>query len=495
MTAGLYRGEKFFSSIVDECALILEPLIGSDIRTLILAPSDDEKAMVRLQDTEVMFPSLFTVQYAVARLMQRCGVQPVSMVGHSNGEYVAACLAGVMDLRTALSMVAARATLMMKMSPGEMIVLSLPEDEVASLLEGTPLSIAAENSPKNTVVAGEKGEIAAFRKRLKDERGIEAKQVHINAGLHSYLTEDIRQEFVERISKFELNPPRIPFVSTVTGEWIKPSEATDPEYWGRHLRQTVRFRKAIHTLMEKSQPALLDIGPGQIVSALGRQNMGDGKWEMVNTVRQPDQNCNDLEHFLTALGRLWLLGCDVSWASLYDGKRPRPLQLPTYAFQRKRYWIDAPALEQGGARPMTAGLDMLVPETENPETGNEAETADGSMPGRPALMVEYVAPTDEREKRIAAVWRRFLGYENIGIHDNFIELGGTSLLATEVNGALKKEFGVELGLSTFLKSGTIGALSKEIGALEAQREAALSQEILALIERLSADEVAAMLQA
>jgi phthiocerol/phenolphthiocerol synthesis type-I polyketide synthase E len=482
MSSDLYRTEPRFARSVDECVQLLQPALGAEVRALLLATRDDARAMERLQDPEVMFPALFTVQYAMARLLQAHGVQPAYMVGHSHGEYVAACLAGVMDVATALELVAARAKLMMTMASGAMLAVPLSEADVSPLLEGTSLSVAAENSPRNTVVAGARREMEALRDRLRSMHGVAAKEVHINAGLHSALTEQIRAEFVARVARCTLRPPTIPYVSTVTGEWITAAEATDPAYWGRHLRQTVRFRRALLTLMQRQQPVLLDLGAGQVAGALARQNAAEGGWSVVSASRGVDEPRDDYECFVDALGRLWMLGCSVAWGGLYAGKRPALLELPTYAFQRKRYWIDPPE-------------DARLRAPQATPTDEEATDVDAALlPDRPALMHEYVAPANECEQRIAAIWRKFLGFERIGVHDNFIELGGTSLLAAEVTTALKQTFAIDLALSAFLKAGTIHALAIEIETLAVQRDLDAQAELLSMIENLSPAEVAEMLE-
>ncbi|RFA28407.1 hypothetical protein CAI21_12620 [Alkalilimnicola ehrlichii] len=339
MAADLYQRDAAFAADVDECAMQFQPLIEEDIRRFMLAKSDDLALAARMCDPDVMFPALFTVQYAMARYFLARGIEPAAMVGHSNGEYVVACLSGVMSLATAIRMVALRSTLMMKMAPGAMVAVPLPEEEVLPLLVGSPLSIAAVNGPKTTVLSGEKAEVDAFVERLAREKKVEAKSVHVNAGLHSYLTDSIRIEFEQGIAGLELQAPEIPYVSCVTGEWATSDEVKDPAYWGRHLRQTVLYKDAVNTLMEKDDYVLLDMGPGQVVGALARQIADGQRWDVISASRQIDDVVNDEEYALSAVARLWMVGAELDWLSFYNGKKPRPMVLPTYAFQRKRYWI------------------------------------------------------------------------------------------------------------------------------------------------------------
>jgi acyl transferase domain-containing protein len=483
MTGDLYRDFPHFAQQVDLCAQQLDPMLGFDIRQFILAPADDRALANRMQDPEVMFPALFTVQYAMAQQFLRFGIRPSALLGHSAGEYVAATLAGVMDLSTALEIVALRALLMMQMPRGAMLLLPVPLVEAEALIADRALSIGAENGPKNTVISGTIEAVESLWAWLEAETEIEPKEVHVNGGLHSHLTASIRDEFERALSRITFNAPRIPLVSSVTGQWLTAQEATTPEYWGRHLQQTVRFRTALQTLMSDRARVLVDVGPNQVAGALARQNMGSTRWEVVNATRTWDEARSDLEQIADALARLWLLGTEIDWQAGYS-RRPRPLPLPTYPFQRKRYWIEASA--ERGAMPFEA-LDLLSEQEETSE-------ATPNLPGRPSLMVAYVAPADEREVQIADIWQRFLGFERIGTEDNFIELGGTSLLATEVTQAIKEHFSIDLSLNDFLKAGTIRALSRLIEDLKIKREKNMAEELLALVAGMADEEISRLLK-
>jgi acyl transferase domain-containing protein len=288
---------------------------------------------------------LFAVEYALAQLWRSWGIQPAAMIGHSVGEYVAAVLAEVMTLEDAVRLVAGRAKIVQKLPPGGMLAVRLPETEAAALANGR-LSLAAANGPKLTVLSGP-AEALAEAEKILEERGIAARRLCTSHAFHSGMMEPAVAPFTALVGAVRLQAPKIPFVSNVTGRWITAAEATDPQYWAAHLRQTVRFSAGILELLKEQGRIFLEVGPGNGLSQLARQH---GPVSAMASLEE------DGEHrsALTALGRLWLAGESVHWTALHPGRAPRRVSLPGYPFERQRFWIE----------PQRAKKDAVVSEAQ-----------------------------------------------------------------------------------------------------------------------------------
>ena len=324
----LYETERIFRERFDECAELLLPHLGEDLRHIIYAPSSATKdAEERLKQTVVTQPALFAVEYSLAQLWLSWGVRPEAMIGHSIGEYVAACLAGVFSLQDAVKLVAARGRLMQSLPAGAMMAVPLPESEVQPLL-GSALSLAVVNTPSSCVVSGPGAAIADLEHRL-NERGVEGRRLVVSHAFHSAMTEPILKSFTASVAGVSLQPPRFPYVSNVTGTWVTAEQATDPHYWTMHLRQTVRFSAGLSQLVSEPSRVLLEVGPGRSLSGFVKLH----PQAVATTV-------STLPDLLEAAGRLWLAGVKIDWSAFYADEQRRRVHLPTYPFERQRYWID-----------------------------------------------------------------------------------------------------------------------------------------------------------
>jgi acyl transferase domain-containing protein len=351
----LYQLEPLYRREVDACAELLKKKIGYDLREILLPATEKvEEVTAQLLRTSVAMPALFVTEYALARLWMSWGIAPKAMIGHSLGEYVAACLAGVFSLEDALSLVVLRGQLLEQLPSGAMLSVPLPEDEVRALINDS-LSVAAVNGPSACVISGPSAEIRAME-GLFAERGDEVRRLHVDVALHSEMVTQILPAFTDFVRGLQLNAPAIPFVSSVTGIWITDDEAADPNYWARHLRQTVRFCQGVGELLKDADCMLLEVGPGQTLSMLTKLQTGSTRAQTVlSSMRHPLDTQSDEEVLLTTLGRLWLAGVDVDWAGFYDGQGRRRIPLPTYPFERQRYWVEA-RNQIGGAGNPQAGL-------------------------------------------------------------------------------------------------------------------------------------------
>jgi acyl transferase domain-containing protein len=336
----LYQCEPTYREHFDVCAEILQRRFGYDVRQwLYLEQSQAKEAAEQMKRTSVGLPALFVVEYALARLLMSWGVKPQAMIGHSLGEYVAACLAGVFSLEDALALVDVRGKLFEQLPKGAMLSLPLPEREVRPMLNGR-LSLAAINGPAQCVVSGPAQVIEETAAELA-QREIEFRRIQIDVAAHSQMVEPLLQPFRRFVETLVLHPPEIPFVSNVTGTWITAAEATNPDYWANHLRQTVRFGDGVGQLLKEPDSILLEVGPGQTLSALVRLQMERGGGAAVfSSTRHPYDRQSDEAFLLTTLGKLWLSGVAVDWAGFYAGEQRRRIPLPTYPFERQHYWVE-----------------------------------------------------------------------------------------------------------------------------------------------------------
>ncbi|HVR98966.1 MAG TPA: SDR family NAD(P)-dependent oxidoreductase [Thermoanaerobaculia bacterium] len=351
----LYETEPVFRQEVDRCAELLKPRLGLDLREVLYAGGED--AAARLEQTAFTQPALFTIEYALARLWMSWGVRPAAMLGHSIGEYVAACLAGVFELPDALALVVARGRLIQGLPAGAMLSVPLPEGELVPLL-GSQTSIAAVNEPSRAVVSGPFEAIEELERTLA-ARGVESRRLHTSHAFHSAMMEPVLAPFTAEVAKLKLKAPQIPFVSDVTGTWIAPEQATDPAYWARHLRQPVRFAAGVAELLRDPRRILLEVGPGRTLATLASRHPGRSPGSgqpVLASMRHPQDEGSDLRLLLETLGRLWLAGLEIDWKLFYAGQRRLRVPLPAYPFERQRYWIEPKALaamSSGSAAPGT----------------------------------------------------------------------------------------------------------------------------------------------
>lgn len=332
MGKDLYRTEPVFREIIDRGAERLKPELGFDLRQCLYSAAAEQ-----LQQTAIAQPALFVVEYALAQLWQSWGVRPQAAIGHSLGEYVAASLAGVFSFEEGLQLVAVRGRLMQQQPKGAMLSVGLPVAEVEPLLE-PGLAIAADNAPCLCVVTGETEAIQHLQARLH-RQGASCRLLPTSHGFHSEMMEPILGDFIEAVRQIDLKPPQFPIISNLTGTWLAAAEAIEPHYWAQHLRQTVRFARGIATLAQPGR-FLLEVGPGRTLSTLARRQTD---LPTAISLRHPQELEHDGAVILRSLGQLWLAGVPVDWAAFAAAEQRQRLPLPTYPFQRQRYWIEPQA--------------------------------------------------------------------------------------------------------------------------------------------------------
>ncbi|GCE15768.1 type I polyketide synthase [Tengunoibacter tsumagoiensis] len=376
----LYEQESAFRQIVDECCELARPWIGLDLRTLLFPAEEADKeaqtgldlrsllgrngakpipqseAEQRLQQTQYAQPAIFIIEYALAQLLLSWGYQPQALLGYSLGEYVVAAVSGVIALPDALQLVARRAQLISTLPKSSMLAVTLPQDAVQPYLSDQ-IQLAIVNSPQQSVLAGSTEAIEQLEARL-NEQGISYRRLQTSHAFHSAQMEPIRRELIKLVASFTLQAPQIPYLSNVTGTWITDQQAQDATYWGRHLCETVYFAQGVQQLWEQSHPVLLEIGPGRSLASFAHQQLASVLTEetpltIIPTLRARQETGSALTVFLEAIGKLWLAGVTSDWQRYWNQEQRLLVPLPTYPFQRQRYWIDAP--KKASAQGITSG--------------------------------------------------------------------------------------------------------------------------------------------
>jgi acyl transferase domain-containing protein/thioesterase domain-containing protein/acyl carrier protein len=335
----LYQTEPVFREWIDTCATQARPSLGFDFRDLLFpAEASAAEAAEQIKLTWNAQPILFAVEYALAQLWISWGIRPGKLIGHSLGEYTAACLSGVFTLEDAVSLICARGNLMRKVSQGAMLAVSQSETDIARWVK-TPLSLAAVNSPEQCVISGPTDAILALKAEF-DQQGIASHRLETSHAFHSGAIDPLLKVFTELVREKQLRPPRIPLISNVTGTWLTENEATDPAYWARHFRETVRFSDGLKELQASPVSFMLEIGPGEALCSLGRHSGGkEAGQKFLPSLPRPTGKSGDLSAMLTALGNLWVNGASVDWKVFHANEHLRRIPLPTYPFQRKKFWM------------------------------------------------------------------------------------------------------------------------------------------------------------
>ncbi|MCC7338880.1 MAG: HAD-IIIC family phosphatase [Pirellulaceae bacterium] len=414
MARDLYDSDSIFREAFDRCSELLLAHLGCDLREMVFLAATDstESATERLNQTSVAQAALFTVSYALAKRLRADGVVPSRMIGHSVGEFVAACLAGVFSLEEALRLIAFRAMRMQQMPTGSMLAVRMTEAETLEELPNE-LSLAAINGPQLCVVSGPTSAVEQWQQKLEAAEVI-SRRLHTSHAFHSAMMDPVVEPFAEQLRGVALQTPQIPIVSTVTGQPLTDAQAVDPNYWARHLRETVRFTDALAAITTDSDAVLLEVGPGQTLSTLARQHPGrNGEQSVLATLPHAKQSSSAREHLLLALGRLWQAGVDVDWKSRFgDQHHRRRLHLPVYPFERLRYWLEPERKSEVGgdeidnefavSGPVPASFDApaeSLPERTPPAVGESAGcVAEGKIGGEPPSYLE--AEWDELTRRV-----------------------------------------------------------------------------------------------
>lgn len=400
MAKELYLENKTFRYWIQYCANIANQYLEKPILSL-LYPLD-ENTSHEINDTQYTQPILFIVEYALAKMWMSWGIKPDIMIGHSLGEYVAATLSGVFSIEDALHIICNRATLMNSLPRGKMLAIFLPYTTLQTMLNDD-LSIAAVNTDNLCVVSGIPTAIDALQQSLL-QKNIASKIVVTSHAFHSNMMQPMLADFKNLLKSKTLNPPDIPYISNVSGELITASEATNPDYWTLHLRQTVFFEKGIKKLSQYAN-ILLEIGPGQTLCTLAS-----------NCLQNKEIVCiPSLPSIQLALGQLWVHNLDISLSA--SEKQFKRVSLPPYPFERVSHWVDS--------------IHSNIPKD---ECVAEIESVSEQKAGT------------QIASALIAIWKSVLGIQEPDLNSTFSSLGGHSLLAvqlvTKINRQFKRDFAI-----------------------------------------------------
>ena len=362
--------EPSFRAALDECAALATPHLGLDLREVIYPPSDpddgvahaidgdlDLRAMLRrgrphadgsrpsrLTRTRVTQPAVFAAGYALARYLRNWGIEPAAVIGHSLGEYIAATVAGVFSLPDAMRVVCSRAELIDRLPQGAMLAVAASAREVMALA-GDEIDLAAVNGERSIVLAGPVDAVARAHARLT-EMEVPCRLMETTHAFHSRMLVDAQKPLTELLRSIALHPPRVRCVSNVSGTWLSPREATDPEYWARHMCGTVYFSDGLACLLDESEMVLLEVGPGQSLGSFTAQHPScdsDRVSSVLSTIPLMHLRQSDFAFFQTTLGKLWLAGVDVDWKRGREHEHRGKVSLPTHPLETQRYWIERKA--------------------------------------------------------------------------------------------------------------------------------------------------------
>lgn len=421
----LHVHEPVFRAALDQCASLLVSELGFDLRERLFA--DDAAALV---ETSLTQPATFAIEYALARLWLSAGVQPVNLIGHSVGEFVAAVIAGVMSLEDALRLVARRGRLMQAQPAGAMLSVRLDAEHLAARLPAS-LDLAAVNSPMACVVSGEIADVETFRIALEAD-GIACRPLRTSHAFHSSMMDAVLPAFAAEFKGVVLAPPRIPIISSVSGQALADAEATSPAYWTRHLRATVQFSAALRTVLEKDPNSIvLEVGPRATLTTLARQHTPKPRAAMASLGDTP---AAEASAWRKAFGQLWCEGVPLDVRVLDGRARKLRLCLPSYPFERRRYWLDAGALPSLAPQIQSSEVSTFTALPEIPMAAAQVQPA-ATTDRLPALRARLKAAIDE--------------VTGIEISDaeqavSFIELGLDSLALTQLALHLSNALSIKL---------------------------------------------------
>jgi len=345
MCFDLYEKEKAFKSYVDQCLNIVQQVSDQDLLPIMFGSSDIKDAS-DIHNTEFTQPALFILEYSLAKLLMDWGVQPDIMIGHSIGEYVAACLSGVFSLEDALTLVVKRGKLMQKTPKGKMLSVSISEKELREILKKhKDVSLAVVNSSSACVVSGGKKAIEEFKKIL-DEDGHQNRLVKTSHAFHSAMMNEILEEFKKEVQKVTFGSQEIPFVSNLTGKIAIEENILNANYWVDHLRHTVHFSNGLATIFDSPHVLFIEIGPGRTLSSFVRKHASKKETHVaVNLVKHMKEEVDDLKYLLDGVGKLWSHGIELSWEAFYKNENSKKASLPTYSFDKIEYPVKVDAYQ------------------------------------------------------------------------------------------------------------------------------------------------------
>ena len=459
MGQALYQSSALFRDQVDKALAAFAQVAAIDLRGVLFPLTRSDDATTPINNTEYAQPALFVIEYALARTWIDLGLEPRAMIGHSVGEFVAACLAGVMSLEDAIRLVAERGRMMQALPAGAMVAVRLPEDRLMEWVSGE-ICVAAINAPGLGVLAGPLAAISELERQFESKKII-YRRLRTSHAFHSSMMEPAVEPFAALVRRVTLRPPTIPFISSVSGQWIRDEEAVAPEYWARHLRAPVRFADGIGEL-RKPDWVLLEVGPGNTLATLARQHPGEHPAQLIQT-SFPERGAGGKreDSILEALGQLWTRGATPQWSRLYADDERRRVALPPYPFERKRFWLEpriGTPIADSAIATETISNTALIRAVAPPSTLDDSARTDSHRVAEATLDREErteassmaITQADNRATRIRSeletIFQDLSGIDMASVGDgvSFLEMGFDSLFLTQVSQAIQAKFKIKI---------------------------------------------------
>lgn len=337
MAKNLYSSEPLFKALMDEGFKVLLDITGESYKDILgytETPVDENK----INNTLYTQPILFLLEYALATYLIKLGITPKNMIGHSLGEYTAACIASVFSLKDGLKLITNRAKLMNNIEAGTMVAVASSSSKINSMLDDS-LSIAAINTPDSCIVSGSDSSIKAFTEKLT-EKEIAFSILKTSHAFHSEMMDVILADFEKEFQQITLSEPKLPFVSNLTGKPITKEEATSPKYWARHLRETIRFTDGLTHLLQTPNSVFIEVGPGKSMRSFYKQLSKDAKHTNVGLMRHSKEQFDDSLYFTDALATLWSAGIKIDWEVYYEHETRYKISAPTYSFDKHKFEVE-----------------------------------------------------------------------------------------------------------------------------------------------------------
>jgi amino acid adenylation domain-containing protein len=464
----LYEGDAIFRAAFDNCCDILTPLLDCDPRSYLFPTAQNQsRAQQLINDQLYAGPAMFAISYALAQYWIARDIQPHALLGHSTGEYVAACIAGIFSLEDALKLLVARAKLLAQAPLGGVSHVPLAADELAPLLEPDSY-IALINAPHQCVVAGTPDALAQLEHKLQ-LRDIPIRHIRVSVPAHSPLLLPLAGKLRTHAQSIKLSLPKIPMISGSTGEWFTDAEALDHNYWVRHMIQPIQFAKAMSQLSLIGDYIALEIGPHRSISPLILQNApAQTVIHSLPHLQQPESSSikQTLRYSQRSLAQLWTEGT-VPIHTLPTSPSGRRISLPIYPFQRKRYWIEAKLPHTAGTNTVTHTSPSSVHTAHIKPSEHIAEqvtriSANTSRHPRPDLPIPYIEPRNAAERLVADICAELLALDRIGVRDHFLYLGADSMTMFRIVREIENRLGSKLRATAAFSRLTVEQLATHI---------------------------------